>query len=241
MVTADLRLVGPGDSLSEALEVGRDLVAIVGAGGKTTLLHRVGREARAAGKSVLLTTTTKMGIDQERGLVMTGPDRADVTSALEREGICLAVSEAIGTKLVGVDPVLVDGWWDQGVADLVVVEADGARRHLIKAPAEYEPVIPSRSTVVVWVMSGRAYGRPIAEVAHRPDRFAARLAVDIDEPITPELVARLVLAPDGGHKGVPDGARLLAAVSAVPPEGGADARRLAELIHPIPLVATAAV
>jgi len=239
-VTADLRLVGGCDSLSEALGIERDLVAIVGAGGKTTLLHRLGEEARTGGRRVVLTTTTKMGTDQERGLVVTGPDPNEVVSALDRHGICLVVSEVIGTKLVGVEPGLVDAWWEGGVADLVVVEADGARRSRIKLPASYEPVIPSRATVVVWVVSALAFGRPIAEVAHRPDRFADRLGVGVADLVTPELVAPLVTSGDGARRGVPGGARLVVAVTQVG-SGELDlARGLADLVDPLPVIATAA-
>lgn len=228
-------VVGPGDSLGEALGVGRDLVSFVGAGGKTTLLHRLGAERHRTGDRVILTTTTKMGTDQERGMAVAGPDPAAIAQALDRDRICLVVAEAIGTKLVGVAPTVVDGWWDQGLAELVAVEADGARRNLIKAPAEHEPVIPASSTVVVWVMSALAFGEPIADVAHRPDLFAAALGVSEDHAITPELVARLVTSSGGGRKGVPAGARLLVAVTRV----GADrtaATALAEFIRPIPLV-----
>ena len=49
---------------------GGDVVAVVGAGGKTTLVYALAAEARAAGLRVLVTTTTHMGTLPE---ATTGP------------------------------------------------------------------------------------------------------------------------------------------------------------------------
>ncbi|HEY3122279.1 MAG TPA: putative selenium-dependent hydroxylase accessory protein YqeC, partial [Vicinamibacteria bacterium] len=46
----------------EALGIeARDVVAVAGAGGKTTLVYRLAEEARRCGLRVLVTTTTHMG------------------------------------------------------------------------------------------------------------------------------------------------------------------------------------
>ena len=47
-----------------------EVVAVVGAGGKTTLVYRLAAEARALGRRVLVTTTTHMGTLPE---ATTGP------------------------------------------------------------------------------------------------------------------------------------------------------------------------
>ena len=58
-------------ALLHALGLGRaDVVAVAGAGGKTTLVYRLAREARDAGLRVLVTSTTHMGTLPEE---ITGP------------------------------------------------------------------------------------------------------------------------------------------------------------------------
>lgn len=56
-----LSLGNPVTNLSAALAIGpREHIAIVGAGGKTTLMFALAEELRAAGKRVVTSTTTKV-------------------------------------------------------------------------------------------------------------------------------------------------------------------------------------
>jgi len=85
-----------------------------------------------------------------------------------------------------------------------LVEADGARRRLLKAPAEYEPVIPSEADRVVIVAGLDAIGRPLNErTVHRPEVAAPLLGVPPGAVVTPEMVAKLIGHPSGGLKGIP--------------------------------------
>src|SRR5204863_937808 len=69
-----------------ALGISRgDVVAVAGAGGKTTLVYRLAAEARASGLRVLGTTTTHMGTLDEAvtGPVLVEAD-GDTAGALEK-------------------------------------------------------------------------------------------------------------------------------------------------------------
>ncbi len=67
-------------------------------------------------------------------------------------------------KLGGPPPEAIDRLFAETSAAYVIVEADGAHRMAIKAPADHEPVIPSASTTVVVVASMAAIGGPISAV-----------------------------------------------------------------------------
>lgn len=105
-----------------------------------------------------------------------------------------------------------DATFATGSFDAILVEADGARNRLVKAPAEYEPAIPSSSTVVVAVFPEAALGAPIEHVAHRPELVAAVVGCGTDERMTPARAARLIGSPAGYRKAVPPDARFLAAI-----------------------------
>jgi len=100
-------------------------------------------------------------------------------------------------------------------ADYILVEADGAKGRSLKAPSEFEPVIPTASTVVVIVAGIDAIGRSIATACHRPERVAAIL----ERPLTYHLgardVARVLTSAAGGLKEVPPNARVVVAVTKV--------------------------
>ena len=89
----------------------------------------------------------------------------------------------------------------------MIVEADGAGHHMIKAPAEHEPVIPVHTNVVLFMISAEAINQPLSpEIAHRPERIAAIVGMNEGEILTPVRIANLMLHEQGGLKRIPEGA-----------------------------------
>ncbi len=192
----------------------RELVAFVGAGGKSTLMVALGRELAAAGSVVVITTTTKMGSDQVERFpnVVLSAAPADVETALERPGPVLVLATHDRRKVTGPPPEAVDALFAETSADFVLVEADGARGRSFKAPAKHEPVIPQSTTLVVVVFGADALGRPIS-VAHRPELVAALAGCGVDDLITSELAATVLGHREGGLRGVPAHARTVVAIT----------------------------
>ncbi|MBI2911110.1 MAG: putative selenium-dependent hydroxylase accessory protein YqeC, partial [Chloroflexi bacterium] len=164
----------------------------------------------------LVTTTTKIYpplpdqvdwaiADEDDDLRLT-----HVSGMLRRHAVVAALSgPGPEGKMNGVSPAWVERAATEAGADCVLVEADGAARRPIKAPARHEPVIPICATVVVAVIGLDALGAPLdAEHAHRPDRIAALTGLVPGEPLTAEAIALLATHPEGLAKGAPSGARL---------------------------------
>lgn len=79
-------------------------------------------------------------------------------------------------KLVGIPPEWVRLLRDLPWAAAVLVEADGSRGRPLKAPAEWEPVLPECASLVVGLAGLDAQGTPLDDVhVHRADRLAALL------------------------------------------------------------------
>lgn len=205
-----------------------DIVAAVGAGGKTAILSRLAGELAAHGHCVLSTTTTH--IWQPAGPCIVEADEAAliaavtaavrpgrvITVAAEREFVADPPGVAPRPKLVGVQPHLPGRLQKlDGVAH-VLVEADGAHGRAIKAPAEHEPVIPPSATVVVAVVGIDAVGQPLGKViAHRPERLSALLRIEPGTILTPQHITALFEHPQGGRKGVPPLARFVVFINKV--------------------------
>src|SRR5271169_5840738 len=69
-------------------------------------------------------------------------------------------------KLKGISPKRVDRLTER--ADLVLVEADGARGRSLKLPAPYEPVLPKSTGHVVVLAGLDVLGAPLTEaLVHR--------------------------------------------------------------------------
>ncbi len=193
----------------------RELVSIVGAGGKSTILFTLGREFASTQTRVILTTTTKMAANQATEPTCWSEDPAVVEAALETGTPLFVAGERVPNKVAGPTAEVVDRLYVETSVDYLIVEADGARSLMFKAPEEHEPVIPSTSTMVIVVASLDAIGRPISEVAHRPERVAALIGVQPDDLLTPEHAATVLLHPNGGLKAIPQNARVAIALTSL--------------------------
>lgn len=169
-------------------------IALVGGGGKTTLLYTLAREAWAAGRRVVITTTTHICPHPS---LPTIEGTAELAAALAVHGAVILGRRA-GDKLAGLGDVSLC----KELADVVLVEADGARGLPLKAPADHEPVIPPCASGVVAVAGLDCIGQTIVRICHRPGQVCALLDKLPEDPVMPEDVADLLASPAGGRKGV---------------------------------------
>ena len=84
-------------------------------------------------------------------------------------------------------------------ADMVLLEADGAKRMPCKVPAAHEPVLLPESDIVLAVAGLSALGRPLREVCFRLEQACALLGAAPETLLTPELLARLLASEQGGR------------------------------------------
>lgn len=160
--------------------------AFVGAGGKTTLIHRQAQQYREAGKTVFVTTSTHMFIEPDTLLT---DDPEEIISQLHRTGYAMAgIPE--GEKIRALSPETYARVCRH--ADVVLVEADGSARKPIKFPKASEPVIDENVEEIVVVCGLHAIGSPLKEVAHRKELVMACLGASEDTVITLAHIAKLV-------------------------------------------------
>ena len=200
-------------ALLHVLGLGRaDVVAVAGAGGKTTLVYRLAREARDAGLRVVVTSTTHMGTLPED---ITGPVLLEEDGELEtrvgkvmREtGYATVLGHYVRPdKIEGIAGPRVDSL--VGRADLLVIESDGARGRSLKVPAPHEPVIPRSATAVVVVAALDVLGRPLDDaLVHRVELVAAATGRKPGEVVDEAAVAAALLHPEGYPARVARGVR----------------------------------
>lgn len=202
----------PAEDLLTALGLGGGgLVAVVGAGGKTTLVYRLAAEAHRVGLRVIVTSTTHMGSlppSVTGPLVLAAEPGAGpaVGLALEREGRVTLLGERLrDDKIRGLAPAQVDALLDQ--ADLVLVEADGARSRSLKVPAEHEPAIPSRTSLVLVLAALDVLGHPLGEErVHRVELVAAAAGKTAGAMVDVDVVVAALSLPAGYPARVPAGA-----------------------------------
>ena len=122
------------------------MTAFVGAGGKTTLMYALAR--RMAGRRVVCTTTTKIFPPEDGLPVVLLEGAADPVAAVHDALSAVPCVVAAGRplpdvrKLDGVSPRMLAVLSAALPEALFLVEADGAARKPLKAPAAHEPVLP---------------------------------------------------------------------------------------------------
>jgi len=189
----------------------RPVVAIVGGGGKTALLYRLGVEAEARGVRAVLGGTTRFtpAVHSPMPPLVETDDASPVDAVRAAVGTAPVVVISTGNVPQGrfspVAPETVDALARLDGIGLVAVEADGSKMRPFKAPGEHEPVIPASATHVVAMVGADAVGTPIDEAhVHRPERVRAileRRGMETDVA-TPEAIAAVLLDDEGGRRSV---------------------------------------
>lgn len=191
-------------NLTSALKIEPGITAIIGSGGKSTLLKTLGLELMRTGGRVLLCTTTHMfpvagvpwdgssrrldAVPWKPGTLHVPGCTCEACAGLARGSICQAgvLDPETGKLSSPAEPL------DQLAQrfDYVLAEADGSKRLPLKAHAAWEPVIPTGTANVIWVVGASGLGKPVDEVVHRPEIFCERCGCKPTDTATPERVAQ---------------------------------------------------
>ncbi len=190
------------------------LVALVGGGGKSSLMFALGRDL--PGRVVMTTTTRIFAAQMSRA--------AEVCTLAEEnwwerlyafDSSLLVVGGVEGDRARGVPPELPAEMLACSGVDWVVIEADGSRMLPVKAPAAHEPVVPNETSLLVVVVGVDALSGPIREVSHRPERVSTITGLTPEETLTPEALATLLTSSQGGLKDAPQAARVAMLINKV--------------------------
>jgi probable selenium-dependent hydroxylase accessory protein YqeC len=227
-------------TLVESLGLGaREMISLVGAGGKTTLMFRLAKELVSKGKRVVTTTTTKIlepSPEESTCLFIDSEDekiREFVGVHLSPcRHITIARERIEAKKLKGVSSECVGALWEKEPIEYMVVEADGAAGRPVKAPREGEPVIPSDTTVVVALLGVDGMGVELREEnVFRSERVSRLTGIPMEGRVTEEAMAILATHPDGIFKGAPVSSRVVVFLNKVDlPNGRQRAGRIAQKI-----------
>ena len=199
--------------LSDALRIeSGQSIAFTGAGGKTSAIRTLVKEIQSR-NPIISTTTTKLGLAQtdlaDVHLILKAPDLMDGVGALLRTGRSVLVTN---------DQVPDERKWSGlSLAELgrlreicrekgaiLLIEADGARRKSIKAPAEHEPVVPEWVDLMVSIAGLDVIGKPFtSEYCHRAERAKEILGIEGEARIAEDHVSELLRSTRAGLKGAP--------------------------------------
>lgn len=187
------------------------IIALVGAGGKTSLLFWLSLYFKKLGLKVLCTTTTAMHrpdpsqydhlvIHHEFTQLLTVLNQSPKATVT----YCATSYTASTGKVKGLSPNDVNRIGAHHIFDVILVEADGAKGLPIKAPDDHEPCIPDTASVVVAVVGVEILFQPAKpDQIHRWASFSALTQCEAHHTIDTSTMLALIGEPDGLFKRTP--------------------------------------
>lgn len=161
------------------VKISKGVTAVIGSGGKTSLIARLCRELPG---TVIVCTSTH--IYPAAGL----PLITEPITKMPARCICVGTPGDHGKLTAPIQS------FDElaALADYVLVEADGSKQLPLKAHQAHEPVIPACAGQVIGVVGLSGLGQTIEAAAHRPEQYAALCGAAVTDIVTPELAAKVL-------------------------------------------------
>ena len=163
------------------------IIAVVGAGGKTTYIHEIAKEYVRQGKKVFVTTSTHMFKEAD---TLVTDDAEKIIAELEKNNYVMA-GVGIECKIKALSKETYENVCKY--ADIVLVEADGSKHMPIKYPNEHEPVVYDNVDEIVVICGLHALEKPFVKVSHRLSLVKECLQVDDDTIVQPYHIQKLVM------------------------------------------------
>lgn len=172
------------------------IISLVGGGGKTTTMFYIGRYFAKEGKSVIITTTTHIVKPEKYIEIESTKELKDISFFDEP----IVIGKDKGEKLSSPDLKEVEAF--DKYADIVLVEADGAKKLPIKLPRDGEPVIPGNTDICMVCMGIDAVGEKISEKCFRYERAFDLFGWNENHILSAEDAARILTDKRAEFKGI---------------------------------------
>jgi len=175
----------------------RSVVAVVGCGGKTSLVELMADRLRD--KKVLVSTTTKIFLPKMKGIMLCETIRQCEKHEPQTGIQCMGLLNKASGKLEALPEVFLADL--QSRYDIVLLEADGSRGLPCKGWLANEPVVPDYCTHTVGLITMGALGKPAGETTvHRLPEFFTLTGVGEGQTITTAALEAMVCASGGMFK-----------------------------------------
>lgn len=188
-------------SITKMILQPNDCVAIVGCGGKTTLMYKMAEELR--NEHVLVTTTTRIypPSKDEIDYTFNGFKAHQLLEEPELKPGRYLIYDGFDArgKLIPPETSLLQEVSER--FDYTVIESDGSKGLPVKGYHEQEPCVPNFATITVGVATIWAVGEPVDDrFVHRVDEYCEMTGAKPGKPITLNQLSTLIAHPNGPFK-----------------------------------------
>jgi molybdenum cofactor cytidylyltransferase len=215
--------------LFKAFNVTRgDVIAFIGAGGKTSTLVSLGHELAEIGWRVLATTTTDIPeyqLELMPHAMMPSAGSEAISQALSEDRFVFLYDRIIAGRVYGPSPDWITQLLDTIDSDVILVEADQSGGLPLKAAYQNEPFIPSETSLVIPVVSLSVLGQPLDEEhVYNVESIIERYGFNRGNRIKSPWIAQVIRDEELGLRNIPSSPRVIAFLNQTPLEGYGRAR-----------------
>ena len=178
-----------------------NVISFVGGGGKSTSINVLAQEFKDMGKRVLITTTTMIFHPEHKDNDKFILGEIPMEYKAKQGTITLFGKTMVHEKIQGLKPMDLKEIYNRNIFDIILIEADGAKRKPITAPAPHEPVVPNFTRVTIGVIGLDSVGQPLDEdKTHRPELLRKIFNVEMHHKIEPRDIIELITNENGLFK-----------------------------------------
>ncbi|MCH7733455.1 MAG: putative selenium-dependent hydroxylase accessory protein YqeC [Candidatus Marinimicrobia bacterium] len=180
-------------------------VALLGGGGKTSLMYQLGKEFVTENNHVLMTSITKAGPTNNIPLHLTGSNgEIFLTQMFKSQNPVYLLRERIkDNKYKGISIAQLESFLPE--ADVTIFECDGSRNLPLKAHSHWDPVVPDFATHVIIVIGADVINTKLNDgKVHRLKLFKSLWDIQDDTVIDIPLITKVVTDKQGYLSKIPD-------------------------------------
>lgn len=176
-----------------------EVISLVGAGGKTSIIKELSKELKLFNKKVLSTTSTRIFKPSDMDYFILEKFNDDFIprhGSITYYGTYIKDGKLIVESIVEIEDII-----RSNIFDYILIEADGANRKALKAPADHEPVITSLTSLTIGVIGLDSIGLILNESnVHRAQLFSSLTNKYLGQRIDADDIVNLVLDKKGLFK-----------------------------------------
>lgn len=151
----------------------RQIIAVTGSGGKTTLVEDMAEKLVENGKTVLIATSTKIVYPGKKNALTILNSEILKKIKFKKPDIIYGGKEiTVDNKIAGFESEVISEIFMNKSIDFILVEGDGSKKKPVKGYADFEPVIPQETEILISVLGMNSLGLEVNdENIHRVEKF----------------------------------------------------------------------
>lgn len=162
----------------------KDIVSIVGAGGKTTLMLYLAKKLKG---NVVVSTSTKIFLENSFEC------QINTKISFEKNSRIITGKDIVNGKIVGFNFNALKSNYDY-----ILIEADGSKEMSLKGWNDFEPVIIDESNITIGVIDISTIGKPTKSTVFRMEEFEK--ITKVEEKINIKNLFDVITHKDGMFK-----------------------------------------